>query len=79
MPRIVRLGAAQTADKDLQALFTPLAKTLTDNEQKIVGELAAVQGKPVDIGGYYKPDLAKMTAAMRPSATFNAALESVKA
>ena len=71
--------AAQTADKDLQALFTPLAKTLTDNEQKIVGELAAVQGKPVDIGGYYKPDMAKMTAAMRPSATFNAALESVKA
>ena len=71
--------AAQTADKALQALFAPLAKTLTDNEQKIVGELAAVQGKPVDIGGYYKPDLAKMTAAMRPSATFNAALDSVKA
>ena len=71
--------AAQTADKALQALFAPLAKTLTDNEQKIVGELAAVQGKPVDIGGYYKPDLAKMTAAMRPSATFNAALQSVKA
>ena len=71
--------AAQTADKELQALFAPLAKTLTDNEQKIVGELAAVQGKPVDIGGYYKPDLAKMTAAMRPSATFNAALDSVKA
>jgi len=71
--------AAQTADKALQALFAPLAKTLTENEQKIVGELAAVQGKPVDIGGYYKPDLAKMTAAMRPSATFNAALDSVKA
>ena len=71
--------AAQTQDKALQALFAPLAKSLTDNEQKIVGELAAVQGKPVDIGGYFKPDTAKMTAVMRPSATFNAALETVKA
>ena len=71
--------AAQTEDKALQALFAPLAKTLTDNEPKIVGELNAVQGKPVDIGGYYKPDMAKMTAVMRPSATFNAALETVKA
>ena len=71
--------AAQTEDKALQALFTPLAKSLTDNEQKIVGELNAVQGKPVDIGGYFKPDMAKMTAVMRPSATFNAALETVKA
>ena len=71
--------AAQTQDKALQALFAPLAKSLTDNEQKIVGELNAVQGKPVDIGGYFKPDTAKMTAVMRPSATFNAALETVKA
>ena len=71
--------AAQTEDKALQALFTPLAKSLTDNEQKIVGELNAVQGKPVDIGGYFKPDMAKMTAVMRPSATFNAALDTVKA
>jgi isocitrate dehydrogenase len=71
--------AAQSEDKALQALFTPLAKSLTDNEQKIVGELNAVQGKPVDIGGYFKPDMAKMTAVMRPSATFNAALETVKA
>ncbi|MEY3486227.1 MAG: hypothetical protein RL075_232, partial [Pseudomonadota bacterium] len=71
--------AAQSEDKALQALFAPLAKSLTDNEQKIVGELNAVQGKPVDIGGYFKPDSAKMTAVMRPSATFNAALESVKA
>ena len=71
--------AVQTQDKALQALFAPLAKSLTDNEQKIVGELAAVQGKPVDIGGYFKPDTAKMTAVMRPSATFNAALETVKA
>ena len=71
--------AAQTEDKALQGLFAPLAKSLTDNEQKIVGELNAVQGKPVDIGGYFKPDTAKMTAVMRPSATFNAALETVKA
>ena len=71
--------AAQTADKDLQSRFAPLAKTLTENEQKIAAELNAVQGKPVDIGGYYMPDLKKLSAVMRPSATFNAALDSVKA
>jgi isocitrate dehydrogenase len=66
--------AAQTEDKDLQAHFAPLAKALADNEAKIVEELAAVQGKAVDIGGYYLPDLNKVTAVMRPSATFNAIL-----
>ncbi|MFT4991922.1 MAG: isocitrate dehydrogenase [Polaromonas sp.] len=71
--------AAQTADTALQAQFTPLAKALTDSEEKIVAELSAVQGKPVDIGGYYMPDVQKMTAVMRPSATFNAALDAVKA
>ena len=71
--------AAQTADKELQAQFAPLAKTLTDSEEKIVAELNAVQGKPVDIGGYYMPDVQKLTAVMRPSATFNAALDAVKA
>ena len=71
--------AAQTDDKDLQAKFAPLAKTLADNEKKIVDELAAVQGKPADIGGYYILDQQKVNAVMRPSATFNAALESVKA
>jgi isocitrate dehydrogenase len=71
--------AAQTADKDLQAQFTPLAKVLTDSEAKILAELSAVQGKPVDIGGYYMPDVQKLTAVMRPSATFNAALDAVKA
>ncbi len=70
--------AAQTEDKDLAAKFAPLAKTLTDNEKKIVDELNAVQGKPVDIGGYYLPDAKKLEAVMRPSATFNAALASVK-
>ena len=66
--------AAQTDDPALQAHFAPLAKALAENEQKIVGELSAVQGKPVDIGGYYLPDAEKCEAVMRPSATFNAAL-----
>jgi isocitrate dehydrogenase len=69
--------AAQTEDKDLAAKFAPLAKTLTDNEKKIVDELNSVQGKPVDIGGYYLPDAKKLEAVMRPSATLNAALASV--
>jgi isocitrate dehydrogenase len=71
--------AAQTEDAELAARFAPLAKALAENEQKIVAELLAVQGKPVDIGGYYKPVDAKVKAAMRPSATFNAALELVGA
>jgi isocitrate dehydrogenase len=71
--------AAQTEDAELAAQFAPLAKQLTDNEKKIVGELNAVQGKPVDIGGYYMPDQTKLAAIMRPSATFNAALASVQA
>ena len=66
--------AQQTQDTELQAHFTPLAHALANDEQKIVGELKAVQGRPVDIGGYYLPDVAKMGAVMRPSATFNAAL-----
>jgi isocitrate dehydrogenase len=69
--------AAQTEDKDLQAKFTVLAKTLTDNELKITEEMKAVQGKPADIGGYYMVDVEKMTAVMRPSPTFNAALTQV--
>jgi isocitrate dehydrogenase len=71
--------AAQKEDGELAAYFAPLAKSLADNEQKIVGELLAVQGKQVDIGGYYLPDAAKVKAVMRPSATFNAALEAVGA
>ena len=69
--------AAQTEDAELAAYFAPLAKQLGDNEQKIVAELLEIQGKPVDIGGYYKPDSAKVKAVMRPSATFNQALTSV--
>ncbi|WP_353236334.1 NADP-dependent isocitrate dehydrogenase [Diaphorobacter ruginosibacter] len=71
--------AAQTEDKDLAAKFAPIAKELADNEQKIVGELKAVQGKAVDIGGYYMPDLAKMDAVMRPSAAFNAVVDKIAA
>ncbi len=67
----------QTDDKDLQAHFTPLAKQLADNEQTIISELKAVQGKPVDIGGYYFPDPEKTEAVMRPSATFNAAMAAI--
>jgi len=66
--------AAQDDDAALKARFAPLAKALTDNEQAIVGELIAAQGKPVDIGGYYRPDVAKASKAMRPSSTFNDAL-----
>ncbi len=69
--------AAQTEDADLAAQFAPLAKSLAENESKIVAELLEVQGKPADIGGYYKLDEAKVTAVMRPSATFNTALETV--
>ncbi|MGM9427905.1 NADP-dependent isocitrate dehydrogenase [Hydrogenophaga sp. MI9] len=68
---------AQTEDAELAARFVPLAKQLADNEAAIVAELAAVQGQPADIGGYYQPDFAKLSAVMRPSATFNAALEAV--
>ena len=66
--------AAQDDDAALKAKFAPLAKALADNEATIVAELIAVQGKPVDIGGYYHPDMAKVAGAMRPSAAFNAAL-----
>ena len=71
--------ADQTEDRELQAHFSNLAKTLAENEQKIVGELNAVQGKPIDLGGYYSPDAQRTDAAMRPSATFNAALSAARA
>ncbi|MGO1848802.1 MULTISPECIES: NADP-dependent isocitrate dehydrogenase [unclassified Microbacterium] len=65
----------QTDDAGLAAAFAPLAESLSANEQTIVDELVAVQGNPTDIGGYYRPDDAKATAAMRPSATLNAAID----
>jgi isocitrate dehydrogenase len=66
--------AAQDKSAALQGRFKKLAEALTANEAKINAELIAAQGKPVDIGGYYLPDPAKTSAAMRPSATLNAAL-----
>ena len=66
--------AAQDRDAGLKAKFAPLAASLAASEQAIVDELVAVQGTPVDIGGYYRPDLALAGPAMRPSPTFNAAL-----
>ena len=66
--------AAQTADPDLAARFAPVAEHLAANEAKIVDELNAVQGRPADIGGYYRPEFGEATAAMRPSGTFNAIL-----
>jgi isocitrate dehydrogenase len=70
--------AAQTEDKELAEHFAPLAKTLAENEDAIVAELNAVQGDSVDIGGYYYPNPEKVSEVMRPSKTFNEALESVK-
>jgi isocitrate dehydrogenase len=69
--------AAQNDDAELKARFAKLSKTLNDNEAKILEELRAAQGKAVDLGGYYKPDQAKASKALRPSATFNAALAAV--
>jgi len=71
--------AAQSDDADLKAKFTAVAKTLAENEDKIIGELNGAQGKAVEIGGYYHPDMAKVSAAMRPSATLNAALDALNA
>ena len=69
--------AAQTDDADLAKAFASLAETLAGAEQKIVEELGAVQGSPVDIGGYYQPDPAKAAKVMRPSVTWNEALASL--
>ncbi|WP_019412087.1 NADP-dependent isocitrate dehydrogenase [Pseudomonas psychrophila] len=69
--------AAQTEDKELQAQFAPVAKAMAENEAKIVAELNAVQGKPVDIGGYYHANADKVSTVMRPSATLNAIIASV--
>ena len=68
--------AAQDEDADLKARFAKLAKELADNEEVILSELQAVQGTPVDMGGYYHPDVEKVTAAMRPSKTLNRIIDS---
>ena len=69
--------AAQTEDAELAARFAPLAEKLTADKDTILEELTEVQGNPVDLGGYYKPDPEKLKAAMRPSKTLNAHLDSV--
>ena len=69
--------AAQDKDAELKKTFAPVAKELAENEQKIVSELAAVQGKATEVGGYYLPDDAKASAVMRPSATFNQILDAI--
>ena len=67
--------AGQAEDAELAAAFAPVAKTLTEQGSTIVDELLAVQGSPADIGGYYQPDPARAAAVMRPSATFNEAID----
>ena len=69
--------AEQNDDAELKARFAPVAKTLADNEAKIIAELNGAQGKPVDIGGYYHPNRELVSKAMRPSATLNAALAAI--
>lgn len=69
--------AAQTDDRELAAQFAAAARALADGEDKILAELKAAQGKPVDIGGYYQPDEARASQAMRPSATLNQALAAI--
>jgi isocitrate dehydrogenase len=69
--------AAQTKDKALQARFAGVAQQLAANEAKINEELIGAQGKPVDMGGYYRPDPAKTAAAMRPSPTLNAIIDAL--
>ncbi|MFT4052695.1 MAG: NADP-dependent isocitrate dehydrogenase, partial [Microbacterium sp.] len=69
--------AAQTADADLAAVFAPIAQALTEGETQIVAELVAVQGQPVEIGGYYHPDEALVAQVMRPSTTLNAVIDAL--
>jgi len=73
-----RALADQQKDADLSAAFGPIATALENHEAAIVGELNGVQGKPVEIGGYYHPDPAKLSAAMRPSPTLNQVIDRVK-
>jgi isocitrate dehydrogenase len=69
--------AAQSKDVELQARYAAVARQLIDNEATINQELLAAQGKPVDMGGYYQPDMVKTTRAMRPSPTLNAIIDAL--
>ena len=75
--RLAQALATQTRDPELQTRFAPIAAQLTAAENHIVAEMIAVQGKPADIGGYYQPDDAKASAALRPSKTLNDILATV--
>ena len=70
--------ATQTDEADLAAQFSPCAASLAENESAIIEELNTLQGQPMDIGGYYAPDFERATAAMRPCAAFNAAIDSLR-
>jgi isocitrate dehydrogenase len=69
--------AKQTADPELAARFAPIAAALAENEKTIVDELAAAQGSPVDIGGYYHPDAQRVDDVMRPSKTLNGIIDAL--
>ena len=69
--------AGQDDDSELKALFTPVAEQLTSSEATIVDELNSVQGSPVEMHGYYRPDTATVSQVMRPSATLNAVIDSM--
>ncbi len=69
--------AAQDKDKELKARFAPVAKALAENEARIAADLIAVQARPVDMGGYYRPDTAKVAAAMRPCALLNSIIDAL--
>ncbi|MDX2186352.1 MAG: NADP-dependent isocitrate dehydrogenase [Opitutaceae bacterium] len=69
--------AAQTVDSDLKRVFGPVADKLAEQEKVIVQELIAVQGKPIDVGGYYRPDDTRATEALRPSKTFNSIIDTL--
>ena len=70
-------GEPRGVDADLAQHFGPVAQQLVEKESQIDGELIGAQGKPVDMGGYYHPDEAKVSAAMRPSATLNAIIDAI--
>ena len=84
MTRVMQQGmywaqtlAKQADDKDLQAIFAPIARQLTDNEQTIVDELNSAQGGPAELGGYYRPDRALTSKLMRPSGTLNTIIDNL--
>ena len=68
----------QTKDTELQQIFKPIAKSLKENETAIISELNSIQGKAMDIGGYYYPNDEQVFAAMRPNSLFNKVLEGIK-